>query len=170
MSKNNLPLPRVRLRQEETDSIIFMLCSVTRFRAIQAAMENRLRSIPNGWRDIRMVEAVLDRLVGQLQETVPTDKLYTLKRLLPDTRVHITYTRQIGKGTDKVTGIHEKDLDLLTAVSHDAICKLCDGNCDRCDLGKVFDRFLFTERDKGESYTFMDMGKGYDVNRIRKGK
>lgn len=170
MSKNNLPLPRVRLRQEETDSIVFMLCSVTRFRAIQAAMENRLRSIPNGWRDIRMVEAVLDRLVGQLLDTVPTDKLYTIKRLLPDTRVHITYTRQIGKGKDKVTGIPQKDLDLLAAVSHDAICKLCDGNCDRCDLGKVFDRFLETQRDKGESYTFMDMCNGYDVKGIRKGK
>lgn len=169
MIKNNLPLPRTRLRQEETDGIVFILCSVTRFRAIQKAMETRLRSIPNGWRDIRMVETVLDRLVGKLLETVPTDKLITMKRLLPDTRVHITYTRQVGKHKDEVTGIHEKDLDFLTAVSHDAICKLCDGNCDRCDLGKVFDRFLFTERDKGESYTFMDIGKGYDVKGIRKG-
>lgn len=169
MEKNNLPLPRSRLRQEETDSIIFLLCCETRLKAIQKHMESRLRSIPNGWRDVRMLETVLGKLVDNLLDTVPTDKLYTLKRLLPDTRMHITYTRQVGKHKDEVTGIHEKDLDLLTAVSHDAICKLCDGNCDRCDLGKVFDRFLFTERDKGESYTFMDMGKGYDVKGIRKG-
>lgn len=170
MSNNNIPLPRTRLRQEETDGIVFMLCSVTRLRAIQKAMEDRLRSIPNGWRDIRMVETVMDKLVGKLLETVPTDKLITMRRLLPDTRVHIAYFRQVGKGKDEVTGIHEKDLNLLTLAAHDAICKLCDGNCDRCDLGKVFDRFLFTERDKGESYTFIDMGHGYDVKGIKKGK
>lgn len=170
MSKNNIPLPRMHLRQEETDSIVFMLCAVRRFREIQMVMEKRLRTIPNGWRNIRMIETVLDNMLTDLLATVPIDKLCTLNALMPDTRVHVTYTRQIGKGKDHISGIATNDLNMLTAVAHDAVCKLCDGNCDRCDLGKVFDRFLFTEREKGESYTFMDMGIGYDVKGIRKGK
>lgn len=169
--KNATPsLPRIRPRQDEIDSIIFLLCCTTRIKAIQQAMEKRLRTIPNGWRDIRLIDSILDKLVDNLLDTVPTDKLQTMHRLIPDTRVHITYTRQVGKSKDEVTGIHEKDLDLLTAVAHDSVCKLCDGNCDRCDLGKVFDRFLFTERDKGESYSFIDMANGFDVKGIRKGK
>ena len=89
--------------------------------------------------------------------------------LMPDTRVHVTYSRQIGKGKDHVSGIATRDLDLLMAAAQDGVCKLCDGNCDRCDLGKVFDRFMNTDREKGESYTFMNMGQGYDVKGIRKG-
>ena len=168
--KNTTPsLPRIRTRQEEVDGIIFLLCCTTRFKDIQQAMEKRLRTIPNGWRDIRLIDSKLDKLVDNILDTVPTDKLLTIKRLIPDTRMHITYSKQFGKGKDEMTGIHEKDLDLLTAVAHDSVCKLCDGNCDRCDLGKVFDRFLFTERDKGESYSFIDMANGFDVHGIRKG-
>lgn len=169
MSENKT-LPRMRLRQEETSFIVFMLLSVRRFKEMQEEMPDRLRSIPNGWRDIRLVETKLDKLVGNLLDTVPIEKLQTLKMLMPDTRVHVTYTRQIGKGKDHVSGIATKDLDLLMAAAHDGVCKLCDGNCDRCDLGKVFDRFMNTTREKGESYTFADVANGFDVKGIRKGK
>ena len=169
MSENK-PLPRMHLRQEETSFIVFMLLSVRRFKEMQEEMPERLRSIPNGWRDIRMVETVLDKLVGNLLDTIPLEKLQTLKMLMPDTRVHVTYTRQIGKGKDHVSGIATKDLDMLMAAAHDGVCKLCDGNCDRCDLVKVFDRFMNTTREKGESYTFVDVANGYDVKGIRKGK
>lgn len=170
MERKRLNLPRIRMRQEEIDSIVFMLCCTTRFKNILTAMEKRFRTIPNGWRDMRMIQSVFDRLVDNVLDTVPTDKLITLQTLIKDTRVHITYSRQIGKMQDAVTGIHEKDLDLLTAVAHDGVCKLCDGNCDMCDIGKVFDKFLYTEREKGESYTFIDLGKDFNVPGIKKGK
>lgn len=169
MSKEKLPLPRMRLRPEEMDSIVFLLCTVTRLKEIQQVMEKRLRTIPNGWRNIRMMEAVLDKMTDSLLDTVPLDKLLTLDALRPDIRVHITYSRQIGRGKDDVTGITTADLNLLTAAAHDGNCKICDGNCDRCTLGKVFDRFLHTQREKGESYTFIDMEKGVDVMGIRRG-
>ena len=137
---------------------------------MQQEMPERLRSIPNGWRDIRMVETVLDKLVGNLLDTIPVEKLQTLHMLMKDTQVHITYTRQIGKGKDHVSGILTRDLDMLMAAAQDGVCNLCDGNCDRCDLGKVFDKFMNTKREKGESYTFMDVADGYDVKGIKKGK
>ena len=169
MKKENIPLPRFHLRQEETDSIIFLLCALWRIKEIQTVMEKRLRTIPHGWRNIRMIETVLDHMLTDILNTVPPEKLVTLKALIPDTRVRITYSRQVGKGKDDVSGILTRDLDMLCAVSHDAVCKLCDGSCDRCQLGKVFDRFLNTAREKGESYTFMDMEHGVDVKRIQRG-
>ena len=169
MSENK-PLPRKHLRKEETFFIVFMLLSVRQFREMQKEMPERLRSIPNGWRDIRMVETVLDKLIGNLLDTIPLEKLQTLQMLMQDTQVHITYTRQIGKGKDHVSGILTRDLDMLMAAAQDGVCKLCDGNCDRCDLGKVFDRFMNTRREKGESYTFVDVADGFDVKGIKKGK
>ena len=172
MSKQKTTLlPVMKSRQEEIDSIVFMMCAVKRFREAQQVMEKRLHMVKNGWRDIRMLTSVLDKLVDRLTDTLPPEKNDTLGMLLPDTRVHITYTRQIGMGKDHISGIATKDLDMLADAAHDAVCKLCDGNCDRCDLGKVFDRFLNTEREKGESYTFMAVNKGHaDVKGIKKGK
>ena len=171
MSKQKTTLlPVLTCRQEETDAIVFMMCAVKRFREAQEVMNKRLRMTPNGWRDIRMITSVLDKLVDRLTKTLPPEKNDTLSMLLPDTRVRITYTRQIGKGKDHVSGILTRDLDMLTSAVHDSVCKLCDGNCDRCDIGKVFDRFLNTERQKGESYTYMNIDKGFDVRSIRKGK
>lgn len=169
MSKERLSLPRTHLRQEETDGIVYLLCMASRLKEIQQVMEKRLRTIPDGWRKIRMADAVLDKLVDNLLDTVPIDKLRTLDILMPDTRVHVTYTRQIGKGKDNVSGIASDDLSLLTAAAHDGICKICDGNCDRCPLGKVFDRFLHTAREKGESYALIDMEHGMDVEGILHG-
>lgn len=71
-----------------------------------------------------------------------------------------------------MSGIFTSDLDLLCSVCHEYCCKLCDGQCDRCDLGKVFDSMLETERAKGESYAFMQMDlPGFDHVRLggRKG-
>lgn len=157
MKKPSPILPRTHLRQEETDGIVYLLCMVPRLRDIQQHMEKRLRTIPNGWRNIRMIETVLDNMLTDLLNTVPAPKLETLQALMPDTRVHVTYSRQIGRGKDSVSGILTRDLDMLCAAAHDGKCKLCDGNCDRCELGKVFDRFLNTNRRKGESYTFITM-------------
>ena len=170
MEKTTTALPRTRLRQEETDAIVFMLCAVRRFREAQQTMEKRISMIPNGKRNIRLIESTLDKLIDKLLETVPLEKLVTLDLLMPDVRVNVSYTRQAGKSKDDVSGIATKDLNMLTAAAHDGVCKLCDGNCDRCDLGKVFDRFLNTEREKGESYTFIDMASCYDIKDIRKGK
>lgn len=157
MKKESAPLPRMHLRQEETDGLVYLLCMVPRLRDIQTHMEKRLRTIPNGWRNIRMMESVLDNMLTDLLNTVPVDKLVTLQALMPDTRVHVTYTRQIGRGKDDISGILTKDLDMLCTAAHDGVCRLCDKDCDRCQLGKVFDRFLNTTRRKGESYTFMNM-------------
>lgn len=170
MEKTTTPLPRIRLRQEETDAIVFMLCAVKRFQEAQQVMEKRISMIPNGKRNIRLIESTLDKLIDRLLDTIPLEKLGTLDLLMPDVRVNVTYTRRAGKSNEDVSGIATKDLDLLTAAAHDGVCKLCDGNCDRCDLGKVFDRFLNTDREKGESYTFMAMEKDFDIKGIRKGK
>ena len=165
----NSEVPVMRARQEEINRIIYMLCSLNEFRIAEETMEKRLRSIPNGYRDLRMINSVLEKLTQKLKLTLPKEKRQTLEDLVPDVRYKITYGRRVGRSEEPVSGIYTKDLDMLCAVSHDAVCKICDGNCDRCDLGKVFDRFMNTTREKGESYTFLDVANGYDVKGIRHG-
>jgi hypothetical protein len=167
--KESQQIPVLRARKEEIDGIVYMMCSLTKFQQAEKTMEKRLRSVPNAYRDLRMINSVLSKLLGQMKLTLPEEKRNTLDAILPDVRYKITYGRQVGRSEEPVSGIYTADLDMLCAVSHDAVCKLCDGNCDRCALGKCFDRMIGTNRDKGESYTFMDMEKGFDVLGIRHG-
>ena len=167
--KENQQIPVMRARKEEIDGIVYMLCSLSKFRQAEKTMEKRLRSVPNAFRDLRMINSVLSRLADKMKLTLPEEKRSTLDVMLPDIRYKITYSRQVGRSEEPVSGIYTTDLDMLCAVAHDAVCKMCDSSCDRCDLGKCFDRMIGTNRKKGESYTFIDMDNGFDVLGIRHG-
>lgn len=157
------PLPVMRARKDEIDSFIAMACALSKFAEAEATMNKRLHSIPGGWRDLRMMNAVLTKLLCSIKDTLPPDRRWTLDRLLPDVRFAYWYKGQIGRN-DPISGIRTSDLDLLCSVAHDGACKLCvGGQCDQCDLGKCFDMVLPGDREDGQSYATMDVGNGYDI-------
>lgn len=161
------PIPVMRPRKDEVDSIIAMACSLSKFVEAEERMNKRLHSIPGGWRDLRMINAVLTKLIHSLKATLPDDRADVLDRLLPDVRFAYWYKGQIGRN-DPISGIRTSDLDLLCSCAHEGACKLCiDGQCDRCDLGKCFDMVLEVDRERGQSYAMMDVGNGYDIKKMK---
>ena len=44
-------------------------------------LKSRLQTIPNGWRDFRMITARLGRLVEQIYETMPTNRVRYMQTL-----------------------------------------------------------------------------------------
>lgn len=165
----NTDIPVMRARQEEIDGIVAMLCSASEMLDHEPNIIRRLKSVKNAYRDYKMVISKLDQLTEKMKLTLPPEKRRTLDALIPDITYHIAYHKRAGRRDDPVSGIFTKDLDLLIAVCHDTVCKLCDGNCNRCDLGKAFDRMLGTNRAKDESYTYIDMENGFDVLGIKHG-
>lgn len=160
------PIPVMRPRKDEIDSIIAMVCALSKFVEAEDRMNKRLHSIPGGWRDLRMINAVLTKLIHSLKATLPADRADVLNRLLPDVRFAYWYKGNVGRHDDSISGIRTSDLDLLCSCAHDGICKLCiEGQCDQCDLGKCLDMVLEVDRERGQSYAMMDVGNGYDVLR-----
>lgn len=47
----------------------------------QEPLKKRLQTIPNGWRDFRMITARLGRLVSQIYETMPTNRVRYMQTL-----------------------------------------------------------------------------------------
>lgn len=167
MKPSPSPLPVMRARKDEIDSFIAMVCSLSKFTEAQVTMNKRLHSIPGGWRDMRMICSVLSKLIDNIKGTFPQDRSETLDRLLPDVRFAYWYKGQIGRH-EAISGIRTSDLDLLASCAHEGACKLCiDGQCDRCDLGKCFDMVLEVDRERGESYAYMDVGNGYDIRNLK---
>lgn len=167
MKASPAPLPVMRARKDEIDSLIAMVCALSKFAEAEETMNKRLHSIPGGWRDMRMISSVLTKLIHSIKATLPAERADTLDRLLPDVRFAYWYKGQIGR-REAISGIRTSDLVLLCSIAHDGACKLCiDGQCDRCDLGKCFDMVLQTDRERGQSYATMDICNGYDVRKMK---
>jgi len=55
-------LPEMRMRQGEMDGLFAMFAALQEFDGVKTDMRDRLKAIPNGYRDLRLAEATLTRL------------------------------------------------------------------------------------------------------------
>jgi hypothetical protein len=134
-----------------------LLAGLQEMKNAEETIQRRFRAVPNGWRDIRMLEAVTSNLIDKLLLTYPVEKLTSMKRMMP----HMKYRLHCGVSASKLNEdeciISEKELDTLSVFAHEQ-CKLCvEQNCNRCALGKVLDGILCNDRE-GRSWASIDIG------------
>ena len=148
-------IPVMRTSGSDFDAMLGYYACIAELGAVEKVMEKRIRSIPGGWRDFRLVEAKLDKLGDDLMLTIPKEKLRNLSKMAHRVRFHMTIGPQAtstASTSDTVIGFD--DLDVLIDAARDR-CKMCTdwsrGKCDRCELGKVMDRVLRYDR-KGDSW------------------
>lgn len=122
-------------------------------------IERRMRLIPGGWRDFRMLVAVLDKLLMGVLRTVPQKKLLAIRAELSRTicEVHM-------QGVTR-----PKDDDLLTVVPQGALervigeavhfrCFGCErSDYKRCELFKAIDALYHYDFPKTKICPFADM-------------
>ncbi len=156
--KNRPPIPTIRCSRDDVNRIMGLFAAITEFDRCEKEMEQRVRACPNGWRDLRLIESTLDRLVENILQTVPIEKLQSIKRMMPGMQYKSYYGRPASIEKDE-TIIQTESLDVLTDFAHEH-CKFCiDGNCNNCKLGKVLDSILAEDRD-GQSWGFIDISRG----------
>ena len=149
-------IPTIRANKDHVNSALGLMACLQELKAAEQ-MEKRFRAVPHGWRNLRMLEAVLSNLIDDILQTFPVEKLVSMQRMLP----HMKYKLQCGATASKLNDdeciIAEKDLDILTSYAHEQ-CKLCvEENCNRCPLGKVLDGIVCDDRD-GRSWANIDIG------------
>lgn len=142
-------LPIIRANREHINALFGLFAAVQEMEKAQSAMENRFRAVPNGWRDIKMIQTRLDSLISDLCETYPLEKLVSIQRMLP----HMKYKVQCGVAASNLKEdenlIASDDLDTISIYAHEQ-CKLCiDQDCSKCKLGRTFDRIFMHDRDDG---------------------
>lgn len=158
--KRNTPV--IRANKEEIGIVFGMLAACQEFDKAEKMMYKRVKAIPNGWRDLRMVKAVINRLVDDLLATFPYEKLVSMQKMLPHMRYKVMFGAQASQiGKDECI-INTDRLNVLAMAAHDK-CKICfDGQCNRCALGKVFDSIYCKDREDGR-WSEMDMSGEVDA-------
>lgn len=149
-------IPVIRANKEDVSLAFGLLAGLQEIKKSRETMERRFRAIPNGYRNIRMLETVLGNTIDDLLLTYPLEKLCSMQRMMP----HMTFRLHCGVSASKLRNdeciIEENDLNTLSIFAHEQ-CKMCiDQNCSRCKLGKVLDGILCHDRD-GRSWANIDI-------------
>lgn len=159
--KENKPapnLPVIRANRHDIDCIFGLFAGIQEWENAGQTMERRVRVIPNGWRDYKLLLHLMDRLTVSLVSTLPTEKLVSVKRMLPRMQYKVICGSQACETRKDECIVAMDDLDTLADAAHEQ-CKLCvEQNCNRCHLGKTLDRLLTYDRD-GRSWANVDFAR-----------
>lgn len=153
-------VPEIRLRGEDVSRMleIFAVWEQMDRLAKDESFCRRCRAVPGGLRDLRMLSAVVAKLADALVWTIPQEKVVGFIRTLKRMRFGIAQGPVASPpkpNEEEIITTHE--LDVLVSSAWENRCRLCvDGNCDRCELGRVLDNLVSKDRD-GRSWSMMDI-------------
>lgn len=157
------PLPEMRMRQGEMDGLFAMFAALQEFDGVKTDMRDRLKAIPNGYRDLRLAEATLSRLLARIVETIPAEKKRAIRRMLPSMKYKVYYNALVSHMDEDATAINAHDLVLLCQLVQGFYCFLCEEDCNHCKHGiaKVFDRVFKVDREKSWADFCFDEGEDH---------
>lgn len=155
---NSTPLPIIRANGKDLDLIFGLHAAGQELRRCEVEMERRIRAIPNGWRDLRLISSKLDKLLNGIHQTVQPEKRQTMLRMAPRMRFRVWCGHEAIKTAPNEVVITKEEMSTLLTAAWDT-CSLClEQRCERCKLGKTFDSVLNYDRNGG-SWAAMDPGK-----------
>lgn len=138
---------KVRANAKEGDAIKILCGIFSVFQDSMPAMERRLKSIPGGWRDLKMLSAVTYKLMEKIFITMPTDQLESLRKALDSLKVSIKYS-PLSSVQDGDIAVRVEHLDVVMNAAHEGKCWFCSNNhleARKCKLRAVLDALSFCD-------------------------
>lgn len=140
-------LPKKRANRNEIDTFYLLAAALSAIMSGKDNLEQRMKMIPGGWRDLCMIRTKLESIVLCLLNTFEPDKQRHVGKQMQHLRIKTVFGPEAHKDPEMFM-LPIEDLGLLVRVSTNE-CKLnmCpSSDCARCQLGKVLDRASFVSR------------------------
>lgn len=102
-------------------------------------LKPRLQAIPNGWRQYRLIESTLHKLLGDMYQTMTVKSLQRIQNMMRHGEVKINIAPIERHALGYVT-VHEKDLALIVTAAMQGECAMCikDGDdVKKCQMRKA---------------------------------
>ena len=108
-------------------------------------IEKRLKKIPNGWRDAKLIMSLADKLLDRILATIPEAKLRQIRLELQNTFLEVTVKNTItGKPEGSVYSyVETKTLERVTDKAMEINCAFCQKKGKEvrdCQLRKDIER------------------------------
>lgn len=155
-------VPEQRVRECELHDLFKLYAAWDAVEKVQedSFFVKRVKSIQNGWRDLRMLRAILEKLVNAIMWTIPAEKVEGVARTATRMRYSITQGKAVTRPNEnKEQIVSARELDALIKAAHENKCRLCDEDCNRCELGKALDNLVAIDRNGG-SWSMIDIEVG----------
>lgn len=111
----------------------------------------RLKTIPGGYRDLRMIRTKIENAVNDVMHTIPREKVVGISKTVRRMRFSIAQG-PIASG-DKYADdqiVKAAWIKALVEAAHDWKCIVCNSSdCSRCDLGRALDNIIAEDRNGG---------------------
>lgn len=123
-------------------------------------LERRVRLIPGGWRDFRLVMTLIDKLMAAVLGTIPQKKLLAMRAELSRTICEIKVQGVTGTLSDDklLTVVPQGSLEYVITQSMKLDCWCCE-RCDykKCELFKAIQALYHYDFLKTETCPLADM-------------
>lgn len=144
-----------RLRAEEMNDLFALHASLDQFDRARRDMDQRLKLVSYGKRDMAMIRAVLDTLIDRIMETIPPEKRESLKRNMRRMCYQIYLAHPAVRNPEEII-ISGPDMEVLTRYAHGYACMGCDKDCNKCELGATLDHVMIQCRRHDESWSLIN--------------
>lgn len=155
--RNRENIPEKTTRSYDVSATVGLFAALAAMGIAEEHIEGRLKSIKNGFRDWRIAMSALNRTVDRILASMPLEKAESLLRMKDDMGFRTFLNGQAANREPGLTVIRMDNLEAIISAAHE-YCKICDGNCDRCRLGKALDYAVPETRERGQSWMMMDIG------------
>lgn len=112
-------------------------------------LEKRLKSMPNAWRDARLIQTVLGRLIDSVSETIPPEQRIAILKNLMHQEIRIG-TAATASAPD-FTLVPLKSVYVLVDAAMDSVCDFCNKSvmdARKCELRRALDAFTTLDREE----------------------
>lgn len=103
---------------------IFGMCHV--FTSYTDDLKRRLHDVPGAWRDTKLVEKLIDKIMVNVLKTIPTEKLSLIQKELNSTHMEVKLINTVTPDDKTYTYVPVSELERVTSESMQVNCQFCD--------------------------------------------
>ena len=143
-----MALPKRKANRAEVDDMYYIGAYARKMGELQKDIEKRVRLIPGGWRDLRMIASRTEGLLRALMGTFEPEKAVQIDRMQNSLRVRLDFNRQVVRENDMILVDMDELAVLLVAAKGQCQLGMClSEECRKCQLGKVLDNLSWLSRE-----------------------
>lgn len=131
---------RYALSGKEYNSLRHLIVALDQMVKEEESLTERLRTIPNGLRDYRMLRVVMDHLMDKIFDTIPTKKLVALQKELDNSKIALT-VKWASTPTEGVAYVKENAFVNLLNMLISMECWSCDKKnkeVEKCPIRQAY--------------------------------
>lgn len=134
------PAKLLPLKGKELKCVEYLVGMDSRMAESGDALRERLKLVPNGWRDFRLVFTTLDRLLKNLYNTIPDKGTAYLSKIVQHGEIIIRFTPAARSPEWSV--VRDDDLAAIINLAMTAECAIClkqGREAKKCELRKALE-------------------------------